>query len=254
MTLTVFSINGYMGQMFAGPQAEVAQWVQQETGIYWQPIGYECNKFPLSGGVASGLAEFENQRNLHPGPYVLSTWSEGACIGTLALQKELDAGNTDCKGGTFYGNPYRAAGQWNPSPPALGAVGDPGGAGVGGPGNNWKTPDTIHHYCHGPNQPSYDGLPGIDQYTCCSTGEDGNIARIFYDFVFTKWTGAIEEIYRFAEQVISDPPIAAWDAFETAIEWIRFFGGQCVPHTDYTSYAGKTYLTTLVKELQAAGM
>ncbi len=249
MTLTVFSINGFMGNMWAGPQAEVAQWVQQQTGAYWQPIGYNCTAFPLSTGVASGLVEFERQRQLHPGPYLIAAWSEGACIATLALQAELAAGNTDCKGGVFYGNPYRSAGQWNPSGTAVGAVPDPGGAGVGGPGNNWRTPPTIHHYCHGPNQPSYDGKPGVDQYCCCSTGEDGNIARIFYDFVFTKWTGAIQEIYQFAEELVTDPPATVFAALETAFEWIRFFGGQCVPHTDYDSYAGKTYLTNVARSL-----
>lgn len=247
--LTVFSINGYMGDMWTGPQAEVAQYVQQQTGVYWQPIGYQDNSFPLSGGVASGLAEFKRQRGLHPGPYLLSTWSEGAIIGTLALQAELAAGNTDCKGGTFYGNPYRAAGQWNPCPPALGAVGDPGGAGIGGPRNNWRTPPTIHHYCHGPHQPSYDGKPGIDQYTCCSTGEDGNIARIIFDFVLTQWGGAFADLAAFIESLATDPPLTLFAVVETIVEWIRFYGGQTRPHTDYDSYAGKTYLTNLARTL-----
>lgn len=250
MTLTIISINGYMGNMWAGPQAEVAQWVQQQTGTYWQPIGYLDNKFPLSGGVTSGLTEFRRQRSLHPGPYLLTAWSEGAVIGTIALKAELAAGVNDCKGGAFYGNPYRAAGQWNPCVPAMGAVPDPGGAGVGGPSNNWRTPSTIHHYAHGPNQPSYDGKGGVDQYTCCSTGLDGDIARIFYNFVFTQWTGAFEEILVVAEHLASQAGVTLISAVETAIEWIRFFAGGTGPHTDYDSYAGKTYLAGLAKSLQ----
>jgi hypothetical protein len=246
-SLTVFSINGYMGNMWLGPQAEVASAVSGgNTRAWWQPIGYQSNSFPLSGGVKSGLAELRNQRQLHPGPYLITAWSEGCCVATEYLQSDTSG---DLRGGAFFGNPYRAAGQWNPSGSALGAVRDPGGAGVGGPGHNWQTPASIHHYCHGPNQPSYDGLPGIDQYTCCSTGTDGDIARIFYNFVFTQWTGAFEEILVVAEDLAKDAGVTIFAAIETAVEWIRFFGGQCVPHTDYTSHAGAAYLTTLAESL-----
>jgi hypothetical protein len=197
----IFSVNGYMGNMWQGPQAQVAATVQQNTGAYWQPVGYNSSQMPLNGGVKAGLAELENQRSLHPGPYLLCAWSEGACISTLYLQAQQAAGNTDCKGGVFFGNPYRAAGQWNPCAPAIGAVGDPGGAGVGGPGHNWQTPASIHHYCHGPNQPSYDGLKGTDQYTCCSTGLDGDVARIFYNWVFAQWLGGFEQLLSVASKL-----------------------------------------------------
>jgi hypothetical protein len=245
-SLTVFSVNGFMGNMWLGPQAEVAQHLSTIGLAYWQPVGYNSSSFPLSTGVKAGLAELKRQRSLHPGPYLITAWSEGACIATEYLQADESG---DCKGGTFYGNPYRAAGQWNPSGTAIGAVPDPGGAGVGGPGHNWKTPPTIHHYCHGPNQPSYDGLPGIDEYTCCSTGVDGDIARIFYNFVFLQWTGAFEEILVVAKDFAANAGVTLFEAVETAIEWIRFFGGQCVPHTDYTSYAGQTYLAGLAASL-----
>jgi hypothetical protein len=249
MTLTIFSINGFMGNMWLGPQAEVAAAVQRATGIWWQPIGYNSSSIPLNIGVSAGLAELQNQRNQHPGPYLVSAWSEGAVIATLYLKQQQAAGNTDCKGGVMYGNPYRAAGQWNPIAPAIGAVGDPGGAGVGGPANNWRTPSTIHHYCHGPNQPSYDGLPGVDQYTCCSTGLDGDIARIFYNFVFSNWTGAFEEIFVIAQDLVTKTGMTLYAAIQTAIEWIEFFASQTGPHTNYTSYAGAAYLTALAHTL-----
>jgi hypothetical protein len=249
-TLTVFSINGFMGNMWLGPQAEVAQHLSSQglNLAYWQPIGYESNKFPLSSGVTSGLAELRHQRQLHPGPFLITAWSEGACIATEYLKSDPQA-LADCKGGVFYGNPYRAAGQWNPSGNAVGAVPDPGGAGVGGPGKNWKTPDSIHHYCHGPNQPSYDGLPGVDEYTCCDTGISGDIARIFYNFVFSQWTGAFEEIFDIAQDLMTQTGQTLFAAISTAIQWITFFAGQCKPHTDYTSYAGATYLANLARSL-----
>ena len=250
MTLTVFSINGYMGNMWLGPQAEVAQWVQQQTGTYWQPIGYMCNSFPLSGGVSSGLAEFKRQRQLHPGPYLLSTWSEGAIIGTLAVKAEIAAGINDCKGAVAYGNPYRAAGQWNPCAPALGAVGDPGGAGIGGPKNNWAAPSWWHNYVHGPNPgTSYDGKNGVDMYTACPTNGEGTVIWIIFDFVLTQWTGAVADLWLFGEELITNSIHAAIDVTKAIIMAISFFGGQCVPHTDYDSYAGKTYLAGLARTL-----
>jgi hypothetical protein len=250
--IPIFTINGYMGDLWTGPQAECGVYLSNQALnlAYWQPVGYNSGAFPLSTGVTSGLAEFRRLRALFPGPYLIAAWSEGAIIATLALKAELAAGNTDCKGGAFYGNPYRAAGQWNPSGTALGAVPDPGGAGVGGPKNNWQTPATIHHYCHGPNQPSYDGKPGTDQYTCCSTGTDGDIARIFYNFVFLQWTGAFEEILLVAEEFASNAGVTLFEAIKTAVEWITFFGSKTGPHVDYDSYAGKTYLAGVARSLQ----
>jgi hypothetical protein len=250
-SLTIFTINGFAGAWNAGPQFEVGQHlsanpVDRGLGLATlQPIGYDCSSFPLSIGVASGLAELRRQRQLHPGNYFISAWSEGCCIATEYLKTDTSG---ECKGGAFFGNPYRAAGQWNPSGSALGAVRDPGGAGIGGPGHNWKTPDSIHHYCHGPGS-SYDGMPGWDQYTCASVGTDGDIARIFYNFVFNDWTGAFTEILTIAEDLAKNAGVTLFAAIETAIEWIRFFGGQCQGHTNYTSHAGAAYLANVAQSL-----
>ena len=76
-TLTCFTINGYDGVWNAGPQFEVGQHlsgnpVDNGLGLaYLQPIGYNCSQFPLNLGVTSGLAELENQRQQHPGPYFI---------------------------------------------------------------------------------------------------------------------------------------------------------------------------------------
>lgn len=245
-TLTVFSVNGFMGDMWSGPQAEVAKQLSDQKLAYWQPIGYNAGAFPLSVGASSGLAELKHQRALHPGPYVITAWSLGAIIATLYL-KEDNSG--DCKGGTFYGNPYRAEGQWNPSGNALGAVGDPGGAGIGGPKNNWRTPDSVHHYVHGPNQPSYDKISGVDMYTACPTDERGNLIRIVFDFVLTQWTGAIEDLWAFGEHLIGNGIGEAWAVTQAIIIAITFYAGQCKPHVDYTSYAGAAYLTGVARAL-----
>lgn len=246
-TLTIFTINGFQGNMWLGPQAECGKYLSDAGLAYWQPIGYDSSQFPLNRGVAAGKAEYRKQRALHPGKAMLAAWSEGACIATEILREDNDP---NIVAGAFYGNPYRAAGQWNPCPPALGAVRDPGGAGVGGPAHNWRTPAAIHHYAHGPNTgSSYDGKPGVDEYTCCSTGVDGDIARIFYNFVFSQWTGAFQEILVVAEDFAKNAGVTLFQAIETAIEWIRFFGGQCVPHTNYDSHAGKTYLAGVAAAL-----
>jgi hypothetical protein len=247
-TLTIFSINGWNGDMWSGPQAEVAKHISDLGLAYWQPVGYDSSGIPLSNGVARGRAEFQRLRKLRPGPFLISAWSEGAVISTLELQNDAQLRN-DLRGGAFYGNPYRAAGQWSPSGSALGAVPDPGGAGVAGPQHNWRTPDSIHHYCHGPNHPSYDGIIGVDQYTCCSTGLDGDIARIFYNFVFAQYTGAFTEIISVAEHVASNFGMSMFMAIKTAIAWIEFFAGQTRAHQNYTSYAGASYLAGVARSL-----
>jgi hypothetical protein len=247
-TLTIFSINGWNGDMWLGPQAQVAQQVSAAGLAYWQPIGYDSSGIPLSNGVARGRAEFHRQRQLHPGPCLISAWSEGSIIAALEIVADAQL-RKDLRGGAFYGYPYRVAGQWNPSGSALGAVPDPGGAGVGGPQHNIRMPDSIHIYCHGPNQPSYDGIHGIDQYTCCSTGLDGDVARIFYNFVFAQYTGAFSEIVQVAEEVASSFGIGMFQAIHTAIEWIQFFAGGTAPHQNYTAYAGASYLKSVAAKL-----
>jgi hypothetical protein len=253
-TLTIFTINGWNGDMMMGPQADCGRYlsdnpVDHGLGLaHWQPIGYDSTGIPLSNGVARGRAEFRNQRQQHPGPCMVSAWSEGSIIFAEELKSDPQLQN-DLRAGTLYGYPYRVAGQWNPSGAALGAVPDPGGAGVGGPQNNIRMPDSVHIYCHGPNQPSYDGIHGVDQYTCCSTGLDGDVARIFYNFIFAQYTGAFSEIVQVAEEVAANFGMGMFAAIKTAISWIEFFAGQTAPHQNYTSYAGKTYLANVARSL-----
>jgi hypothetical protein len=253
-TLTHFSINGWNGDMMIGPQADVGRYLSgnpADHGLglaYWQPIGYDSSGIPLSNGVERGRAEFRRQRQIHPGPCTVSAWSEGSVILALEMQQDPQLVH-DIKAGALYGYPYRAAGQWNPRGTAIGAVPDPGGAGVGGPGHNYAMPDNIHIYCHGPNHPSYDGIVGVDQYTCCSTGFDGDVARIFYNFIFAQYTGAFSEILKVAEELVTNLGMNMFLAVKTAIDWIEFFGSQTAAHQNYSSYAGKTYIANVARTL-----
>jgi len=253
MTLTVFSINGYQGDMWSGPQADVARYLSDQglNLAYWQPVGYNCFAFPLSVGVQSGLAEFQRLRQLYPGPYLLSCWSEGAIIGTLAVKAELAAGITDCKAAVAFGNPYRAAGRWNPSGGAPGSVGDPGGAGIGGPANNWAaSPAWWHNYAHGPNQPSYDGKPGVDIYTCCPTDDTGEAMRVVFDFVLTQWNGAIVDLWHFKDDLIRKGVLEIWSIINAILMAIAFYGSEKQrPHQDYSPNAGMNYLAGVARGL-----
>ena len=248
--LTVFSINGYMGDMWSGPQAEVARHLSdQDLNLaYWQPIGYQDTDFPLSGGVTSGLASFQDQRRQHPGPYVATAWSEGAIILTLAVKAEIAAGNTDCKAAVTYGNPYRGAGQWAPNH-GIGAVGDPGGAGIGGPRNNWTAPSWWHNYAHGPGQPSYDGQARRGPLHLLSTDQSGDDIRLIFDFVLTQWSGAVADIWEFGYSLVRDKISGVMAITEAIIHAISFYGGQCRPHTDYSSNAGQNYLAGVARTL-----
>ncbi|MUL48788.1 hypothetical protein FZI85_05765 [Mycobacterium sp. CBMA293] len=253
MTLTVFSINGYQGDMWSGPQADVARYLSNQglNLAYWQPVGYNCTAFPLSVGVESGKTEFQRLRQQHPGPYLLSSWSEGSIISTEAVRAELAAGISDCKAAVAFGNPYRAAGHWNPSGTAPGAVGDPSGAGIGGPDNNWTaSPDWWHNYAHGPNQPSYDGNPGVDIYTCCPTDQTGEAMRIVFDFVLTQWHGAIADLWTFGQALITNGTCEVLAVTNAIYMAIAFYGSnQQRPHQDYSPNPAMNYLAGVARGL-----
>ncbi len=234
---TIFTVNGFMGDMWAGPQADTGRYLSNQgiNAAWWQPIGYESNKFPLSGGVASGLAELQHQMQVHPGPFLVSCWSEGAIIWVLAYE-QIRKGSpgwpalSDFKGATTFGNPYREAGSYAPHT-GVAAVTDPGGAGIGGPRNNLTgTPGQAvwRDYAH----------PG-DLYTVCPTDTDGigNDIRIIFDLVLTQWDGAFHDFFALVMGLLTGPLKELPGLVGAIIKAITFFGGHTAQHVNYDARA-----------------
>jgi hypothetical protein len=249
MSLTIFTINGYMGDMWSGPQADTGRHLSNQglNLAYWQPIGYDCGRFPLSIGEKSGVAEMATQMQAHPGPFLVSCWSLGAIVWTDVYRKLGTPGwppLSDFKGATTFGNPYRQAGAWAPHVGGLPygyTAADPGGAGVGGPRNNMSnTPDTWHDYAH----------PG-DMYTCCPTDETGADIRIIFDFVLTQWTGAVTDLVAFVEQGVSQGVLkSGWHILWAIIDAVTFYGGGTRQHVNYNPGPSMNYLAALAKSAQ----
>lgn len=243
---TIFTVNGFMGDMWAGPQADTGRHLSNQglNLAYWQPIGYECTKFPLSLGVDSGLAELRHQIDVHPGPFLFSAWSEGAIITTLWYVQARAAGPQanrlkDLRGATTFGNPYREAHTWAPKT-GPGSVPDPGGSGIGGTRNNMVgTPDWWHNYAH----------PG-DLYCCTPDNEIGEAVRIIFDFVLTQWNGAIADLMTFVFG-LQRHTIQQLGGLVGAISIaIAFYGSQTREHVNYDPTPSKNYLAGIARTIR----
>ena len=245
----VYTINGFMGDCWAGPQADTGRYLSdQGTRLaYWQPVAYNAGAFPLGIGAASGLAELQNLFTQHAAEgrtnILMSSWSLGSIVAVEALQHSMrgDVGwppLSAWKGATTFGNPYREAGSYAPKT-GPGAVSDPGGAGIGGPANNLKgTPSWWHDYAH----------PG-DLYAVCPTGPVGDDIRIIFDFVLEKWSGAFSDLWLEAQELVNGPLKAAPSVLMAVIQAIAFYGGGTAQHVNYQPNASMNYLAGIARTL-----
>jgi len=246
-----------MGDMFIGPQADVGRYLSTNpvdhgiSAATWQPIGYNSSQFPLSRGLSSGLPELRNQIGLHPGPFLISCWSLGAIITTVWYEQAMAGGPqherlADFKGCTTFGNPYRQQDNWAPRS-GVGAVTNPGGAGIGGPRNNLgegtnpPTPDWWHNYAH----------PG-DMYTACPVSEVGDDIRIVFDFILTQWQGAESDLFAFARDAVKGPLSESFAVLGAIVDAISFYAGGCRQHVNYDarSMGALNFMAGIAKGLQ----
>jgi hypothetical protein len=231
--------------MWAGPQADVGRWLEGQGVAQWQPVGYNCAAFPLSTGVGDGLREIKRLiREEYPGrPFMVASWSEGAIIYCELLEAMRHGDMQDvyasCWGAVTFGNPYREAGSWAPKS-GVGAVPDPGGAGIGGLRNNTRnTPTWQADYAH-----------TGDIYTCCDTGPTGDDMRIIFDFVLTQWSGAIQDLWIEGQELAEQPGQAVMSIIDAVTKAIAFYGGQQRPHQDYDPRPAMNYLTGIARSGQ----
>lgn len=243
---TIFTINGFMGDMWQGPQADTGRYLSNQglNLAFWQPIGYNSSGFPLSGPRERGLAEFRYQLDQHPGPFLVSSWSLGSLLFVDWYKEALAGGKQadrikDLKGATTFGNPYREAGKWAPKT-GVGSVPDPGGAGIGGLEKNMiNTPDWWHDYAH-----------RRDLYTCCPSGEIGEDIHTIYHFVLNQWTGAIVDIWDFARDICTSPLNTMWSVLWAVIDAIIFYGGGTKEHVNYDPHPSMNFLAGIARSIK----
>lgn len=117
----MFTVEGHLSNMFAGPVADTATQLEKEGVCYHQPIGY--NNGPIPFDNASGVKELARligaqfMDNLIPfptgTPWSLGGFSQGGIVISdfyfdyLAPGKPLSWRTPDLKGVLAYGNPCR---------------------------------------------------------------------------------------------------------------------------------------------------
>jgi hypothetical protein len=255
-----FSINGFQGNMWAGPQSDTGRALSDQGWrlAYWQPVGYNSGGFPLSVGVASGLSELQRQFQIHmagqgyPGEkpmqnILMSSWSEGSIIGVEAYKHSVrgDKGWPPLsmwKGHTTFGNPYRQAHKWAIRT-GIGAVPDPGGSGIGGRRNNLgapnpETPDWQHDYAH-----------VHDMYTCTPDNDTGESIRLIFDFALTQWSGLFTDLIVFLEGLATHTLDQLGGIFGAITTAISFYSGGTRDHVNYDPMPSQNYLAGIARGL-----
>lgn len=131
----IFTVEGHMSDMYAGPCAFVASTLEREGRAIWRPTGYNNTALPFDN--KSGVTELVNRidskvfddgvRFPEGTPWDLAIFSQGAMVGCEVMEKHvLPAGGRlhyrlkDFRKGIAFGNPNRQINQcapWVPDPP-----------------------------------------------------------------------------------------------------------------------------------------
>lgn len=119
----MFTVEGHLSNMWAGPVADTAAILEREGVCRHQPIGYNNGAIPFdnTSGVRElarlvGATRMDNGAQFPDGtPWSLGIYSQGAIVGSyfyfdyLAPGKPLNWRLKDLRGVLAYGNPCRAA-------------------------------------------------------------------------------------------------------------------------------------------------
>jgi hypothetical protein len=119
----MFTVEGHMSNMFAGPVADTATQLETEGLCHHQPIGYNNTALPFdnNSGVKElarlvGATVMDNGVPFPAGtPWSLGIFSQGSIVGSYSYFNYLEPGQSlawrapDLKGVLAYGNPCRQA-------------------------------------------------------------------------------------------------------------------------------------------------
>ncbi len=118
----IFTVEGHLSNMWAGPCATNAQTLQAEGKVYWQPVGYDCGALPFNNPSADNelvrllsSTKFDNGVAFPAGcPWGIIGFSQGAQVVSDFIENHVipENGNLhwrfkDFKRGLALGNPRR---------------------------------------------------------------------------------------------------------------------------------------------------
>jgi hypothetical protein len=235
----IFTVEGHLSNMWAGPCADNARLLQQQGVAYWQPVGYESNALPFDNpsGVRE-LASLLGGTRLPDGtPFPAGTrwgiigFSQGAMVVSDFLEQQILSGPLswrlkDLKRSLCLGNPRREFGKcapWADNPPPL----DTGGIMIHRP---FVTTGTALEAVHRENANVGDLFA---QNTNDKAGWDKEaIAKIITE---NSWVGGPAAIFTRVLKLLGNVPGEAIPAIKALISAIMFAAANPNPH--YTTYA-----------------
>lgn len=235
---TVFSVNGFLGDMWTGYPAIVAQ-AMDPARCVWQPIGWTNNSIPMTADILGGIAELKNQINLHPGTFMFSVYSEGSIVGSMVADEILNGDMQDRKddfiGAVAFGHPRRKEGSRPPGCP------DPKGHGIARDRFE-NTPDFWWDYSD----------PG-DMYTCTPDGVEGDDITSCYQMIAqSNIIGGSDTLEKQILQLLLNPTDNVIPLAGAIFKAITFFGGGVASHVHYHDreiLPGVTYLNHAIGHL-----
>lgn len=235
---TIFTVNGFLGDMWTGYPAICGQ-AMDVNKCYWQPIGWTNNQVPMTQNIDGGVAALIEQINLHPGTFLFALYSEGEIVGAKALQ-ELQTGSLkhrmkDFIGAVTFGAPMREAGSRPPGCP------DPGGRGIARD-RTVNTPDFWWDYAD----------PG-DMYTCTPNGDEGDdITACYQAIAQSNLVGGQQTLAKQMVKLLTNLVGNVGGLLKAIIKAIGFFGSGVASHVHYHDreiVPGVTYLDHAIGHL-----
>jgi hypothetical protein len=135
----IFTVEGHLSDMWAGPCADTARELQRQGVCYWQPVWYDCQSIPFNNksGVDSlaglvGASVLPSGQPFPAGtPWGIVGFSQGGMVVSDFMRQQILAGPLswrlkDFRRGLAFGNPDRAADaicSWAINPPRKGTGG-----------------------------------------------------------------------------------------------------------------------------------
>lgn len=126
----LFTVEGHLSDMMAGPCAFTAKALEDQRVCRWQPVGYDNVSLPFNN--KSGVDEFvrllSDVRSFPAGtPWGMAIFSQGGIVGCKTFLEHIRPANgrlhwrlSDFRGCLAFGNPYRQnniIADWVPDPP-----------------------------------------------------------------------------------------------------------------------------------------
>lgn len=243
---TILSVHG-TGQadpFGIGYPADIAR--RLEDLCYWNPVGnYPAIAVPMDESAAAGereLVRLINDRNITPGPFLISDYSQGSICGGRVRNRlrtgDLKHRYKDFLGSVSIGNPMRPAGSYAGNK-------DPGGHGIDPTLETAAEPYCLNLAAKG------------DIYTTCPDGNTGEMMRAIFNAVFRRWTGKDSVPEQLGEMVTNPvPEVAAAGAamWRGGIFVLKGTGPHVRYHLDQCPGTGQTYYEHGVTHLRRIAM